>query len=60
MTRTAFMRYNTNILLLFQEAMYPYYKNDYHPHLTAIKRTDLSVPIRFLLQHDLLKGRILD
>ena len=31
-----------------------------HPYLTAIKRTDLSVPVRYLLQHDLLKGRILD
>lgn len=31
-----------------------------HPHLTAIKRTDLSVPVRYLLQHGLLKGRILD
>lgn len=31
-----------------------------HPYLTAIKRTDLSVPTRHLLQHDLLKGRILD
>ena len=31
-----------------------------HPYLTAIKRTSLSVPTRFLLQHDLLKGRILD
>lgn len=31
-----------------------------HPYLTAIKRTDLSVPARYLLQHDLLKGRILD
>lgn len=31
-----------------------------HPYLTAIKRTDLSVPTRYLLQHDLLKGRILD
>ncbi len=30
------------------------------PHLTAIKRTDLSVPTRYLLNHDLLKGRILD
>ena len=31
-----------------------------HPYLTAIKRTDLSVPTRYLLQHELLKGRILD
>lgn len=31
-----------------------------HPYLTAIKRTDLSVPVRYLLNHDLLKGRILD
>lgn len=31
-----------------------------HPYLTAIKRTDLSVPTRYLLQHQLLKGRILD
>lgn len=31
-----------------------------HSYLTAIKRTDLSVPVRYLLQHDLLKGRILD
>lgn len=31
-----------------------------HPYLTAIKRTDLSVPARYLLQHDLLNGRILD
>lgn len=31
-----------------------------HPYLTAIKRTDLSVPVRYLLQHSLLKGRILD
>ena len=31
-----------------------------HPYLTAIKRTDLSVPTRYLLQHDLLKGKILD
>ena len=29
-----------------------------HPYLTAIKRTDLSVPTRYLLQHNLLKGRI--
>ncbi len=31
-----------------------------HPYLTAIKRTDLSVPTRYLLQHQLLKGKILD
>lgn len=31
-----------------------------HPYLTAIKRTSLSVPTRYLLQHNLLKGRILD
>ena len=31
-----------------------------HPYLTTIKRTDLSVPTRYLLQHNLLKGRILD
>lgn len=31
-----------------------------HPYLTAIKRNDLSMPVRFLLQHDLLNGRILD
>lgn len=31
-----------------------------HPYLTAIKRTDLSVPTRYLLQHNLLTGRILD
>ena len=31
-----------------------------HPYLTAIRRTDLSVPTRYLLQHNLLKGRILD
>ena len=31
-----------------------------HPYLTAIKRTDLSVPTRYLLQHNLLKGKILD
>lgn len=31
-----------------------------HPHLTAIKRTELSVPTRYLLKHNLLKGRILD
>jgi hypothetical protein len=30
-----------------------------HPYLTAIKRTSLSVPTRYLLQHNLLKGRIL-
>ena len=31
-----------------------------HPYLTAIKRTDLSLPVRYLLQYDLLKGRVLD
>lgn len=31
-----------------------------HPYLTAIKRKDLSVPVRNLLQQGLLKGRILD
>ena len=31
-----------------------------HPYLTAIKRTSLSVPTRYLLQHNLLKGRVLD
>lgn len=31
-----------------------------HPYLTAIKRTDISVPTRYLLKHNLLKGRILD
>ena len=31
-----------------------------HPYLTALQRTDISVPTRYLLQHDLLKGRILD
>ena len=31
-----------------------------HPYLTAIKRTELSVPTRYLLQHKLLKGKILD
>lgn len=31
-----------------------------HPYLTAIKRIDISVPTRYLLQHELLKGRILD
>lgn len=31
-----------------------------HPYLTAIKRTALSVPTRFLQQNELLKGRILD
>ena len=30
------------------------------PYLTAIKRTAMSAPTRYLLQHDLLKGRILD
>lgn len=27
-----------------------------HPYLTAIRRTELSVPVRYLLRHDLLKG----
>jgi diadenosine tetraphosphate (Ap4A) HIT family hydrolase len=31
-----------------------------HPHLTAIRRTELSVPTRYLLNQGLLKGRILD
>ncbi len=31
-----------------------------HPYLTAIKRSDLSLPTRYLLQHQLLKDRILD
>ena len=31
-----------------------------HPYLTALQRTDISVPTRYLLQHGLLKGRILD
>ena len=31
-----------------------------HPYLTAIKRTDISVPTRYLMQHQLLKGKILD
>lgn len=31
-----------------------------HPYLTAIQRNDLSVPTRYLLTHNLLKGRILD
>lgn len=31
-----------------------------HSYLTAVKRTDLSAPVQFLLQHKLLKGRILD
>lgn len=30
------------------------------PHLTALKRTSLSVPTRWLKEHDCLKGRILD
>ena len=30
------------------------------PYLTAIKRTALSAPTRYLLRHGLLKGRILD
>ena len=31
-----------------------------HPYLTALKRTELSVPVRHLLNNKLLKGRILD
>ncbi|WP_299231194.1 bifunctional class I SAM-dependent methyltransferase/HIT family protein [uncultured Bacteroides sp.] len=31
-----------------------------HPYLTAIKRTNLSVPTRFLKDKNLLKGKILD
>ena len=31
-----------------------------HPYLTAIKRTDISVPTKYLLKYGLLKGRILD
>ena len=31
-----------------------------HPYLTAIKRTDLSVPTRYLLGKGLLKGCVLD
>lgn len=31
-----------------------------HPYLTAIKRTELSAPARYLDDHGLLKGRILD
>lgn len=31
-----------------------------HPHLTAIRRTELSVPTRWLLKQGRLKGRILD
>ncbi len=31
-----------------------------HPYLTAIKRSALSVPARYLLKHNLLKGSILD
>lgn len=31
-----------------------------HPYLTAIKRTALSAPTRYLLEHGLLVGRILD
>ena len=31
-----------------------------HPYLTAIKRTDISAPTRYLLRQGLLKGRILD
>lgn len=31
-----------------------------HPYLTAIWRTALSSPACYLLQHGMLKGRILD
>jgi len=31
-----------------------------HPYLTAIKRTAMSAPTRYLLEHKLLKGKILD
>lgn len=31
-----------------------------HPYLTAIRRTALSAPASYLLQHGMLKGRILD
>lgn len=31
-----------------------------HPHLTAIRRTSMSAPVRWMLQHNLLKGRVLD
>lgn len=31
-----------------------------HPYLTAIKRTDFSVPTRYLMQHNLLRDKILD
>lgn len=31
-----------------------------HPYITAIKRTDLSVPTRYLMKNAMLKGRILD
>lgn len=31
-----------------------------HPYLTAIRRSALSVPVRYLLKHGLLKGSILD
>lgn len=31
-----------------------------HPYLTAIKRTEISVPTRYLLQHNFIKGKILD
>ncbi|WP_300729829.1 bifunctional class I SAM-dependent methyltransferase/HIT family protein [uncultured Bacteroides sp.] len=31
-----------------------------HPHLTALKRTTLSAPARYLMEHGLLKGEILD
>lgn len=31
-----------------------------HPWCTAIKRTNISVPTKFLLKHNLVTGRILD
>lgn len=31
-----------------------------HPYLTAIRRSALSVPVRYLLTHGLLRGSILD
>jgi diadenosine tetraphosphate (Ap4A) HIT family hydrolase len=31
-----------------------------HPYLTAIRRTAISAPTRYLVQHNLLTGRILD
>ena len=31
-----------------------------HSHLSAIKRTDLSEPAKFILESCLLRGRILD